>query len=208
MIFIRANYTGPCPAEKMARVFYCCTHMQKSALLRLFKWGPQEPLAGLVSSEGVSPLLSRVTINHPLWFLTRFSAVFISLGCHSSPIKRSLHLFFAFCISTKRYHTPCSLVLKVPQSSWCTTASYKKAALMHPCSSVRGKRLNLSLSLPSPSCSPDGHQKNHHGQLRFGVNTLSRTSLWCAAQTHRANTSCLLYVSLSLSPAHLSQSAH
>lgn len=66
MIFIRANYTGPCPAEKMARVFYCCTHMQKSALLRLFKWGPQEPLAGLVSSEGVSPLLSRVTINYPL----------------------------------------------------------------------------------------------------------------------------------------------
>lgn len=41
MIFTRANYTGPHPAEKMAGVFYCCTCMRKSALLRLFKWGSE-----------------------------------------------------------------------------------------------------------------------------------------------------------------------
>lgn len=31
MIFTRANYTGLCPAEKMARVFYCCTYIQKKS---------------------------------------------------------------------------------------------------------------------------------------------------------------------------------
>ena len=30
MIFTRANYTGLCPAEKMAGVFYCCTYTKKS----------------------------------------------------------------------------------------------------------------------------------------------------------------------------------
>lgn len=172
--------------------------------------GPQEPLAGPLSSEGVSPLLSRVTINHPLWFLTRFSAVFISFGCHSSPIKRSLHLLsfllYAFPLNGIAHPDPWSSkflkALDAPQHH------RKRAALMHPCSSVRGKRLNLSLFAPHHLHAVQMDAKKTIMESKDLVSSLCLRHHFDVQHRLTGQTPHDSSRSRSLSPAHLSQSAH
>lgn len=149
MIFTRANYTGPCPAEKMAWVFYCCTHRRKSALLRLFKWG-LKPLAGLVSSQGVSPCKLYITISGV--FLTHFWVIFISFGCHSISIKHlpfsqtSSQTTLAQVLWTHQNGLVFKFLIALLQQKWTLVSAYKRwrSYSETPCSSVWGKHLNVS----------------------------------------------------------------
>lgn len=132
MIFTRANYTGPRPAEKMAWVFYCCTHRQESAPAEAVQVGAEtfgctcffSGSVPMKSHKGCCKLYTMVSA----FVLTSLLCLFPS-GCHSIPVKHSpcllLHL-----------HKLMSLQWQIsPQISfffclfffyWCTTASSMK----------------------------------------------------------------------------------
>lgn len=116
------------------------SHAEECAAEAVQVRGPQEPSGWTCSFRGSVSTHSGVTINHPLGFLTRFSVVFISFGCHSSPIKCSFSSLYVS--TTMASHTLHSQGRTGPQVSLKLTMHrsiiQKKAALMHPCSSVRG----------------------------------------------------------------------
>lgn len=73
MIFTRANYTGPHPAEKMAGVFYCSNLHAEECAAEAVQVGLRNLWLDLFSSLGVSPHSQEL-----LWavqsFITHFSS--------------------------------------------------------------------------------------------------------------------------------------
>lgn len=171
MIFTRANYTGPRPAEKMAWVFYCCTHRQESAPAEAVQVGVEtfgctcffSGSVPMKSHKGCCKLYTMVSA-----FVLTFLLCLFSFGCHSIPVKHFP------CLLLQHLHKLISLRWQIcPQISFfCTVARW---------SSLQGKCLHLSL------------HAHHLGAVQMDTKFTEilchhfvLAPLWCAPQTDGA----------------------